>query len=145
MLIALLHKAGTDFRFHVRNIEDETGLFPLPVFGGLFPAAPDLKLSSHSTTMTRFMRLDRTHFPSQSNPLKTCSGVPKAVQFAAAVRKLLKESKDPKFTRVYLAHMITRVDAGKIKIEMRDPKAALAEQAIAFDSSKLLVPTFDLK
>ncbi len=66
-------------------------------------------------------------------------------EFAAAVRKLLKENKDPKFTRVYLAQVITRVDVGKSKIKMRGPKAALAEQPIAFDSTKLLVPTFDLK
>ncbi len=66
-------------------------------------------------------------------------------EFAAAVRKLLKENKDPKFTRVYLAHVITRVDVGKSKVKMRGPKAALAEQAIAFDSTKLLVPTFDPK
>jgi len=64
-------------------------------------------------------------------------------QQAFPVRKLLKENKDPKFTRVYLAHVITRVDEGKSNIKMRGPKAALAEQAIAFDSTKLLVPTFD--
>ena len=33
-------------------------------------------------------------------------------EFAAAVRNL-KENKDPKFTRVYLAQVITRVDVGK--------------------------------
>tara|TARA_R110002073_G_scaffold196455_4_gene355618 strand:+ start:2499 stop:4076 length:1578 start_codon:yes stop_codon:yes gene_type:complete len=65
--------------------------------------------------------------------------------FATAVRKLLIENKDPKFTRVYLAHVVTRVDVGKDSIRMCGPKAALAEQAIAFDSTKLLVPTFDLK
>jgi len=31
---------------------------------------------SHSTTMTQLMRLDRTHFPSQSNSLETCSEAP---------------------------------------------------------------------
>jgi len=31
---------------------------------------------SHSTTMTRFMRLDRTYFPSQPNSFKTCSEAP---------------------------------------------------------------------
>jgi histidinol phosphatase-like enzyme len=66
-------------------------------------------------------------------------------EFAAAVRRLLKENKNLKFTRVYLAHVITRVDVGKSKIRMRNPKTALAEQAIAFDSTKLLVPTFDVR
>ncbi len=31
---------------------------------------------SHSTAMTQSIRLDWTHLPSQSNPLKTCSEAP---------------------------------------------------------------------
>tara|TARA_R110000772_G_scaffold87094_21_gene181887 strand:+ start:481 stop:2139 length:1659 start_codon:yes stop_codon:yes gene_type:complete len=65
--------------------------------------------------------------------------------FAAAVRNLLKENKDPKFTRVYLSHIVSRVDVSKDEIRMYGPKVALAEQAIAFDSTKILVPTFDPK
>jgi len=45
MLVALFDEAGTDFFFHMGIIEDEVDIFPLPIFGGLFLAASNLKLS----------------------------------------------------------------------------------------------------
>jgi len=53
MLLALFDQAGADFFFHVGVIEDEIDIFPFPVFGGLFPAASDLKLSA-ANNIVRF-------------------------------------------------------------------------------------------